>query len=184
MRSTQTVIGERGDRAKVLHGAAIENRQRANEWRRAGVGLATRQRRSWGPTAPGERGRRSEAGPGVGPAVWARARRGRRAAGKSWGQHGPREPGRGAAVVPSPAPRPSPPGPPRSSTAAGKASRKSSSRRGRSLMVRPVSVQYASARALGGSGGNGVTLHPGRAGGAGHARAPPVAPPRYRRRGL
>lgn len=45
----------------------------------------------------------------------------------------------------------------------------------------------SSARPLGLSaalGGNGVTLHPGRAGGAGHARAPPVAPPRYRRRGL
>ena len=29
-------------------------------------------------------------------------------------------------------------------------------------MVRPVSVRCGSARALGGSGGNGVTLHPGR----------------------
>lgn len=51
-------------------------------------------------------------------------------------------------------------------------------------MVQPVSVQCVSARALGGSGGNGVTLHPGRAGEAGHARAPSVAPPRPRRRGL
>lgn len=89
--------------------------------------------------------------------------------------------GRGAGPPP---PCPSPPGPPRSSTAAGKASRNSSSRRGRSLMVQPVSVHCTSARALGGSGDNGVTLHPGSAGGAGHARAPAMVPPRHQRRGL
>lgn len=181
-------MGKRGDRAKAIHAAEVENRLWANEWRRAGVGLETRQRRSWARAARGERGRRSEAGPGLGPAdrgLRARARRGRRAAGESRGVARPSRIGRGeAAVVSSPAPRPSPPGPPRSSTAAGKASRNSSSRRGRSLMVRPVCVHCASARALGGSGGNGVTLHPGRAGGAGHARAPSVAPPRHRRRGL
>jgi hypothetical protein len=32
------------------------------------VWLATRQRRAWGRAARGERGRRSEADPGVGPA--------------------------------------------------------------------------------------------------------------------
>jgi hypothetical protein len=44
-------------------------------------------------------------------------------------------------------------------------------------MVRPVSVRCGSARALGGSGGNGVTLHPGRGGGAGHARTRAIRRP-------
>lgn len=38
-------------------------------------------------------------------------------------------------------------------------------------MARPVSIQCASATAPGSSGDNGVTLHPGPAEGAGHARA-------------
>lgn len=62
--------------------AAVENPLWANEWRRARVGLATRQRRAGGrgSRARAERGHGEQAGPGDGPAdrgLRARARGGR-----------------------------------------------------------------------------------------------------------
>lgn len=138
-------MGERGDRAKMIHGTEVENRLSANEWKRPGVGLATRQRRGRGRAARGERGQGGEAGPALAEGAEPRRLPGGSTAPESRAAErcGP---GRGVAAVPAPPQGPSPPGPPRSSTAAGKASRNSSSRRGRSLMAWPVSVQCESAK--------------------------------------
>lgn len=94
-------MGDRGDRETAIHRAEVENPLWANEWRRARVGLATRQRsdRELGVQDP--RGQRDQIGPGVGLAdrgLRARACRGRRAAAGPGGQHGPppRESGRGS----------------------------------------------------------------------------------------
>lgn len=112
-------MGDQGDGGATIHRAGVESPPWANEWRRARVGLATRQRRGWRPggwgsVARAARAGRGEAGPGVGPAdrgLRARARTGRRAAVGPGGQHGPHHhhPGKRsrAAAVPGP-PHPAP----------------------------------------------------------------------------
>lgn len=107
-------MGDRGDRETAIHRSEVENPLWANEWRRARVGLATRQRSDRELEVQGPRGQRDQIGPGVGLAdrgLRARARRGRRAAAGPGGQHGPPSPGvrpgkrSRAAAVPAPLPR-------------------------------------------------------------------------------